>query len=223
IWRFSDRLHDPDSGVSYTTPVPSTFSFNSPLGACETCRGFGRVIGVDYGLVVPVENKTLREGAVKPWQSPSFKEIQDDRLKYAPAENVRVNVPWSRLTDVERDWVLNGTPHWKGSDSTWKHQWDGARRLFAWLESNAYKMHIRVLLPKYRAYTPCPDCRGSRLKSDALLWRVGSVADAQAVMPDGEGRYRRFKPVHVAWSDAQLNALPGLSIHDLMLLPIERV
>src|SRR5690606_24702984 len=83
VWRFSDRLHDPDSGVSYATPVPSTFSFNSPLGACETCRGFGRVIGVDYGLVVPDESKTLAEGAVKPWQSPSFKENQDDLQKYA--------------------------------------------------------------------------------------------------------------------------------------------
>src|SRR5690606_15085021 len=142
IWKFSDRLHDPDSGVSYATPVPSTFSFNSPLGACETCRGFGRVIGVDYGLVVPDESKTLAEGAVKPWQSPSFKEIQDDLMKYAPLERVRLGVPWSHLNDREKDWVLNGTPNWKGSDSNWTRQWYGARRFFAWLESKSYKMHI---------------------------------------------------------------------------------
>ncbi|HVL59333.1 MAG TPA: excinuclease ABC subunit A, partial [Burkholderiaceae bacterium] len=82
-------------------------------------------------------------------------------------------------------------------------------------------MHIRVLLSKYRAYTPCAACDGARLKPDALLWRVGGDADAQAAMP--AGRYRRFRPQQAAWSDAQLDALPGLCIHDLMLLPIERV
>ncbi|GAA5236688.1 excinuclease ABC subunit A [Verticiella sediminum] len=223
IWRFSDQLHDPDSGISYSTPVPSTFSFNSPLGACETCRGFGRVIGVDYGLVVPDEGKTLREGAVKPWQSPSFKEIQDDLVKYAPAEDIRLGVPWRELTQRERDWVIEGTPHWKGGASNWNRQWYGARRFFAWLETKAYKMHIRVLLSKYRAYTPCPTCQGSRLKPDALLWRVGTHEDADAVLPAGDDRYRRFKPVHAGWSDATLAALPGLNIHDLMQLPIERV
>jgi len=223
VWRFSEQLHDPDSGISYATPVPSTFSFNSPLGACETCRGFGRVIGVDYGLVVPDESKTLAEGAVKPWQSPSFKEIQDDLMKYAPLERVRLGVPWSHLSEREKDWVLNGTPNWKGSDSNWTRQWYGAKRFFAWLESKSYKMHIRVLLSKYRAYTLCPDCRGSRLKPDALLWRVGSKEDADAVLPQTDNRYTRFRPVHAGWSAATLAALPGLNLHDLMQLPIERV
>ncbi|MBU4611097.1 excinuclease ABC subunit UvrA [Achromobacter sp. GG226] len=223
VWRYSDQLHDPDSGLSYAEPIPSTFSFNSPLGACETCRGFGRVIGVDYGLVVPDVSKTLREGAVKPWQSPSFKEIQDDLVKYAPAENIRLGVPWRDLSQRERDWVLQGTPNWQGKESNWNHQWYGARRFFDWLESKSYKMHIRVLLSKYRAYTPCPTCEGSRLKPDALLWRVGTKEDADAVLPPGDDRYTRFKPVHTGWSRETLEALPGLHIHDLMQLPIERV
>src|SRR5690606_2441074 len=92
-----------------------------------------------------------------------------------------------------------------------------------WLESKSYKMHIRVLLSKYRAYTPCPDCRGSRLKPDALLWRVGSKEDADAVLPQTDSRYSRFRPVHAGWSAATLAELPGLNIHDLMQLPIERV
>ena len=223
VWRYSDQLHDPDSGLSYAEPIPSTFSFNSPLGACETCRGFGRVIGVDYGLVVPDVSKTLREGAVKPWQSPSFKEIQDDLVKYAPAESIRLGVPWRDLSQRERDWVLQGTPNWQGKESNWNHQWYGARRFFDWLESKSYKMHIRVLLSKYRAYTPCPTCEGSRLKPDALLWRVGTKEDADAVLPPGDDRYTRFKPVHTGWSRETLETLPGLHIHDLMQLPIERV
>src|SRR5690606_32092774 len=148
---------------------------------------------------------------------------QDDLKKYAPAEGIRLGVPWSHLTEREKDWVLNGTPNWKGRDSNWNHQWYGAKRFFAWLESKAYKMHIRVLLSKYRAYTPCPECRGSRLKPDALLWRVGTKEDADAVLPQTDGRYSRFRPVHAGWSAATLAALPGLNIHDLMLLPIERV
>lgn len=223
VLRFSEHLHDPVSGLTYTPPLPSTFSFNSPLGACETCRGFGRVIGIDYGLVVPDETKTLREGAVRPWQSPSFKEIQDDLVRYAPEENIRLDVPWNELTQRERDWVINGTPHWQGRDSNWQHQWYGARRFFDWLESKAYKMHIRVLLSKYRAYTPCTVCKGARLKPEALLWRVGTWEDAEAALADEEGRYRRFRPADVEWSDSTLAQLPGLCIHDLMLLPIERV
>ncbi len=222
VWRYSNRLHCADCDIDYSDPLPSTFSFNSPLGACEACRGFGRVIGIDYGLVVPDGGKTLREGAVKPWQTASYKECQDDLQKYAPAAGVRLGVPWKDLRDDERDWVLRGAADWKGGNQAWKTQWYGVQRFFDWLETKAYKMHVRVLLSKYRSYTPCPTCQGSRLKPDALLWRVGEVADADAVMPR-EGRYRRFKPVHANWSDDLLYSLPGLSIHDLMLLPIERV
>ncbi|MGE8616851.1 MAG: excinuclease ABC subunit A, partial [Achromobacter spanius] len=84
IWKYSDRLHCADCNIEYTDPLPSSFSFNSPLGACEACRGFGRVIGIDFGLVIPDENKTLMEGAIKPWTTPSYKECQDDLQKYAP-------------------------------------------------------------------------------------------------------------------------------------------
>lgn len=222
-WRFSNRLHDADDDIEYYDPLPSTFSFNSPLGACEACRGFGRVIGIDFGLVIPDENKTLSEGAIKPWTTPSYKECQDELRKYAPAVGVPLNVPWKALTDEQRHWVLHGDPSFKGGGQAWKTQWYGVQRFFDWLETKSYKMHVRVLLSKYRSYTPCPTCGGARLKRDALLWRLGSHETADAVLPPGDARYQRFMPVGVAWSREQLDALPGLSFHDLMLLPIERV
>ncbi|MFY1999267.1 excinuclease ABC subunit UvrA [Achromobacter xylosoxidans] len=223
IWKYSDRLHCADCNIEYTDPLPSSFSFNSPLGACEACRGFGRVIGIDFGLVIPDENKTLLEGAIKPWTTPSYKECQDDLQKYAPRAGIPLGVPWKSMSEEHKRWVLYGTPDWKGGNDAWKHQWYGVQRFFDWLETKSYKMHVRVLLSKYRSYTPCPTCNGARLKPDALLWRLGTKAEADSVLPPEDGRYKRFMPVCANWSREQLDKLDGLSIHDVMLLPIERV
>ena len=217
-WRYSSRLHCAQCDIEYSTPLPSTFSFNSPLGACEHCRGFGRVMGIDYDLVVPDERKTLREGALKPWQTPSYKECQTEMEQYAARSGVRLDTPWKDLDEHERQWVVQGDPAWKGGNQAWKTQWYGAQRFFDWLESRSYKMHVRVLLSKYRSYTPCPACGGARLKPDATLWRLGGH-----VSPDVEGDYVRFKPVHAQWTDTELKGLPGLGVHDLMRLPLERV
>ena len=174
-WRYSADLHCPDCDLHYAEPTPAAFSFNSPIGACETCRGFGRVIGVDFGLVVPDEGKTLREGAVKPWQTKSFRECQDDLEKYARKRAMPLDLPWREMDEAQRRWVLEGEPQWVSWKKSWPGTWYGVRRFFAWLESKAYKMHIRVLLSKYRAYTPCTACSGTRLKPDATLWRLGGA------------------------------------------------
>ncbi|NDY91167.1 excinuclease ABC subunit UvrA [Ideonella livida] len=216
LWRYSTGLHCPESDLRYGEPQPALFSFNSAYGACETCRGFGRVIGVDFGLVIPDERKTLRNGAIKPLQTPAWKECQDDLIKYAGEAGIPRDTAWSQLSAEHRHWVLEGSPHWSGN---WNKQWYGVRRFFEYLESKAYKMHIRVLLSKYRSYTECPSCRGARLKTEALQWRLGSQANADAVLPPAQ----RFLPQGVDWSRAQLEALPGLSLHDLMQLPIERL
>jgi len=171
-WKFSANLHCADCDISYSEPTPAAFSFNSPLGACDTCRGFGRVIGVDFGLVVPNENLSLREGAVKPWQSPSFRECQDDLVKYAKKRGIPLDIPFKDLKPAHRTWVLEGEPEWVSWRKSWPGIWYGVRRFFQWLESKAYKMHIRVLLSKYRAYTPCQTCHGTRLKPDAMLWKI---------------------------------------------------
>ena len=217
LWRFSTGLHCPESDLRYGDPLPSMFSFNSAVGACETCRGFGRVIGVDWGLVIPDERLTLRAGAVKPIQTPAWSECQDDLMRHAEAAGIPRDTAWNKLTPEQKHWVIEGTPNYK--EGHWNKQWYGIRRFFAYLETKAYKMHIRVLLSKYRSYTPCPACGGARLKTDSLLWRVGGKDDADAVLEPAQ----RFLPQGVAWTRAQLEALPGLCLHDLMLLPIERL
>ncbi|MBT9474390.1 excinuclease ABC subunit UvrA, partial [Polaromonas sp.] len=216
MWRFSTGLHCPDSDLRYTDPTPSLFSFNSAMGACETCKGFGRVIGVDYGLVIPNDKLTLRAGAIKTMQTPAWKEAQDDLMRHAEAAGIPRDTPWSKLTPEQQAWVINGSPSWNGK---WSQHWFGIKRFFAYLESKAYKMHIRVLLSKYRSYTPCESCGGARLKLEPLLWRLGSKEAADAVLPPGQ----RFMPVGVDWTRAQLEALPGLCLHDLMRLPLDRL
>src|SRR5438093_5262395 len=172
VWRYSSDLHCADCDIHYSEATPAAFSFNSPLGACETCRGFGRVIGVDFGLVVPDEAKTLRAGAVRPWQSPSFKDCQGDLVKYAKKRAIPLDLPFHELSSIHKDWVLEGEADWQSWRKSWPGTWYGVRRFFKWLETKAYKMHIRVLLSKYRAYTECRACHGTRLKPDALLWKL---------------------------------------------------
>lgn len=182
---FSSGLHCAECDIQYKEPTSGLFSFNTPVGACESCKGFGRVIGVDYDLVIPDWNKSLKDGAVKPWQTKSYSECQDEMLKFARKRGIPVDVAWKDLTDAQREWVLEGEGSWE------EGKWYGVRRFFQWLESKSYKMHIRVLLSRYRAYHLCSSCNGARLKPEALLWRLG----------DGN----------------------GLTIHDIMMLPIENV
>ena len=119
LWRFSTGLHCPDSDLRYADPQPALFSFNSAYGACETCRGFGRVIGVDYGLVIPDHRKTLRSGAIKTIQTPAWTEQQIDLMKYAGEAGIPRDTAWSQLTEVQQQWVIEGSPNWKGKWKTW--------------------------------------------------------------------------------------------------------
>ncbi len=174
-WRYSAGLHCAECDIAYQDPLPSHFSFNSPLGACDTCRGFGRVIGVDYDLVIPDKSKTLGEGAIKPWQTATGKECQIDMERHAPAAGIPMDVPWNELTTEQQHWVIQGDGR-KG-----RRHWYGAKGYFDWLESKAYKMHVRVLLSRYRSYNECPACHGARLKPESLLWRLGPYNMQQLV------------------------------------------
>jgi len=166
--RFSSGLHCAFCDILFDDPTPNLFSFNSPVGACPTCRGFGRTIGIDWDLVVPDDAKSLGGGAVRPWQTESFREIQQEMLKYAARRGIPIDTPWRDLSETERAWVIEGEGEWDDG------VWFGAKRFFTWLESKSYRMHIRVLLSKYRAYTLCPTCKGARLRPEALRWKIGA-------------------------------------------------
>ena len=195
VLRYSSDLHCADCDLHYQDATQGLFSFNSPLGACDTCRGFGRVIGIDYGLVIPDDSKSLVEGAVRPWQTPSYEECQDDLLRFAKKRGIATTVPWREMSEHDRQWVIEGEGPWQ------KKVWYGARRFFEWLETRAYKMHVRVLLSRYRSYTLCSACHGARLKPDALLWRLGTSSSAPA---------------------GAAAAAPGLAIDQVMQLSLER-
>ena len=166
--RFSAELHCAACDIAYREPLPSLFSFNSPVGACEQCRGFGRIITIDYDLVIPDRRRSLADGAVRPFRSTSYSECQDDLIGFARRRGVPVDVPWQELPAADRRWVIDGD----GTHS--EGRWYGVRGFFDWLEGRSYRMHVRVLLSRYRAYVECPECRGTRLKPDALLWRLGA-------------------------------------------------
>jgi excinuclease ABC subunit A len=130
-----------------------------------------------------------------------------------------MDIPWRNLPPEHKQWVLHGDDDWVSWNKSGKTHWYGVQRFFDWLETKAYKMHIRVLLSRYRAYTPCTACDGARLKPESLLWRIGTKQDADAVLaPD-----KRYMPKDVQWERQALAELPGLSVHDVMLLPADAV
>lgn len=196
---FSSHHHCARCDLDFPAPSSGLFSFNSPIGACEDCKGFGRIIGVDKGLVIPDESLSLADGAIKPFQTESNKDLQQALMRFAKKQKIPTTKAWRDLTEQQRQLVFEG-----------KGDWIGVRGFFNWLESKSYKMHVRVLLSKYRSYTTCKTCLGARLKPEALWWRVGDKVHQDGFVPQGcKLPAKRFAQI------------PGLTIHDVMQLPLE--
>ncbi|MEO6182231.1 MAG: excinuclease ABC subunit A, partial [Verrucomicrobiota bacterium] len=177
---FSNRFHCAHCDLEYREVSPALFSFNHPVGACPTCRGFGRTITIGYNLAIPDRTKTLAEGAVKPWQTESGAESQRDMLKFCKLRKVPTNIPFKDLPSKFQDWVIEGDPDYgKDSAHEWPRAWYGVKGYFRWLESKAYKMHVRVLLSRYRAYRTCTDCGGTRFQPETLGFKIPVAASQQ--------------------------------------------
>ena len=170
---FSNHLHCATCDTDYREPSPALFSFNHPLGACPTCKGFGRIIGIDYNLAIPDHSLTLTGGAVKTWRSGTGADSQLDMAKFCKKLGIPMDVPFRALTPEHQRWVIDGDSGYDSNDpaNSWPKKWYGVKGYFRWLESKSYKMHVRVLLSRYRSYTPCPACHGQRLQPDALLYK----------------------------------------------------
>ena len=169
--QFSNDWVNPHTGFTLCEPSAGLFSFNSPRGACPKCRGFGRVIGIDLTKAVPDPSRSIRQGAVKPFQGERGEECQRDLLRCCKARGVDVNAAWEDLSEDEQEWIKYGDGG--DPDEAWRDgRWYGIKGFFDWLEGKAYKMHVRVFLSRYRSYTECPICRGKRLRPEALCFRV---------------------------------------------------
>ncbi|MEW6441703.1 MAG: excinuclease ABC subunit UvrA [bacterium] len=168
----STAFHCPWCDIAYQDPVSNLFSFNTPLGACEACRGFGRTIGVDLDLVLPDRSLTLRQGAIRPWNTGSYREAYEELMAFCRKEGVPVDVPFQDLQPAHQSLILDGCPNFYG-----------VKGFFDWLETKTYKMHIRVLLSRYRSYDTCKACGGSRFRHEALCFKIGgrSLADVYAM------------------------------------------
>ena len=153
---FSERFECRTCGIMYEDPQPRLFSFNNPFGACPTCHGFGNIIELDMALVVPDPSKSIAQGAIEPWSKPHYRTQLADLKRAVKKAKVRLDVPWSELSDAEKQFVIDG-----GED------FDGIRGFFRWLERKKYKVHVRVFLSRYRGYLTCPDCGGARLRREA--------------------------------------------------------
>jgi excinuclease ABC subunit A len=144
-------------GRSFSEPEPLLFSFNSPLGACPTCQGFGRIIGIDWQKVIPDPKKTLKEKPFAPWNTPAYEDLYDYLWEACRRHRIPIQKPFEKLLSPQKEILLNG-----------KGKFIGLKGFFDWMEGKRYKVHYRVFLSKYRAYTPCPTCHNTRLKGEAL-------------------------------------------------------
>ena len=169
---YSQGLHSPQTGRTFRAASPGMFSFNSPLGACPKCRGFGRIIEIDYRLALPDHSLSIDEGAIKPWESEVYGESKQDFLSFAKKKGIPTHVPFARLSPAQQAYVIEGEPGYNSDgEKHWPNYWYGLKGFFRWLEKSAYKMHVRVFLSRYRTYNQCPDCRGARLQPEALCWQ----------------------------------------------------
>jgi excinuclease ABC subunit A len=177
---YSTGWHCAHCDVDITPPTPGLFSFNNPLGACPACRGFGRTISIDLHRAIPDRTISLADGCVKPFQTENGAQCQRDLVRGAKERGVDLKTPFDDLPAADRDWVIYGEDHKRRGKSTERTGeelsneglWYGVAGFFRWLESKAYKMHVRVLLSRYRSYTECPTCRGGRYQPSTLNFRI---------------------------------------------------
>jgi excinuclease ABC subunit A len=161
--RFSERFECRECAIPYELPQPRLFSFNNPFGACPLCHGFGNIIELDMALVVPDSTKSINQNAIEPWSKPHYRAQLAELKRAAKPRGLRLDAPWSELTDEEKRFVIEG-------DGA---AYEGVKGFFRWLERKKYKVHVRVFLSRYRGYLTCPDCAGARLRREARDVQVG--------------------------------------------------
>jgi excinuclease ABC subunit A len=201
---FSTGWHCAYCDLDIRPPTVGLFSFNNPLGACPDCRGFGRTIAIDLNKAIPDRSLSIKQGVVRVFRGAEFGESQKDLLRACARKEIDINLPFDELPKADQDFVIEGEK--RSGDYTDEDyeddRWYGVRGFFRWLESKTYKMHVRVLLSRYRAYVTCPKCNGGRYQPEALNYKI-----VAAVYDRGNGAHR--VPLQL-----MLPQFQGLSISD---------
>jgi excinuclease ABC subunit A len=187
LMKFSQHFECMEDHIRYEDPEPRLFSFNNPVGACPTCQGFGRIVGIDMDLVVPDPSKSIRDGAILPWTFPRWRENLQDLLRVAKEAGVPVDIPFNELTKDQRSVIMNGC---KGFDGIYKY--------FKYIERKSYKLHYRVFLSRFRGYTTCNECEGSRLRKEVLTIRVYGKNIHDIVRMPIDSAYRFFQEIRLS-------------------------
>ncbi|HJQ81607.1 MAG TPA: excinuclease ABC subunit A, partial [Lacipirellulaceae bacterium] len=204
LWQsmtFSTALRCERCGIDYPEPEPQLFNFNRPLGACPTCEGFGNIVTTNMSRVVPDPTKSIRDGAIAPWNSPSYAHELEELLTLADDYGLPVDVPYSELSAEHRRLIEEGVP---------ERNFGGLAGFFKWLERRKYKMHLRVFLSRWRSYSPCPACHGARLRPEALAVRLGAknFAQVSALKIREAARFIKYLPLD-DWQQTVARALVG--------------
>jgi len=191
--RFAQRFECKECNLRYEEPEPRLFSFNNPYGACPRCQGFGNTIDFDLDLVIPDKIKTLADGAIEPWTKPKYRPLFTDLKRYAKQAGIPLDVPWVDLEAEHRNLVLNG-----------EGKFLGVRGFFNHLERKKYKLHVRVFLSRYRGYSLCPDCNGSRLRLEARQVKISGRNICELCGLTVENALRFFEEVKLSAQEAEI-------------------
>ncbi|MEM7137186.1 MAG: excinuclease ABC subunit UvrA [Myxococcota bacterium] len=222
---FSEGLDCPKCERSFRRATPGLFSFNNPIGACETCRGFGRTIEIDLDRVIPDHSISIEDGAIRAWQGKATTWERKELRKQAKKSKIPLDVPLDAWTPEQLAWLF------EGDEAGYPKGWWGIKNWFKWMESRAYKMHVRVFLSRYRKYETCAACNGTRLKPDALAWHIdGSslpdffslpASQGLAFLERQESRFASDAGAALLWREA-VNRLHALHDVGLGYLSLDR-
>ncbi|AWD32638.1 UvrABC system protein A [Candidatus Kinetoplastibacterium sorsogonicusi] len=210
---YSNSLYCSNCNIHYNEVNQNCFSFHSPVGACEYCKGFGHTIEPSLDLIIPNQNLTIKEGAIKLLQIKSHEKYKNDLLKFLKKFNIPLNIPWKDLYDSQKTLILYGEKHHDTQHNfveSWENYWYGIIPFFHWLETKSYKIQIKVLLSKYKKRILCTQCKGTRIKNEFLLWRIGSK----------NIKLSENLNEQILDSNKILNNPNGLNINDIMSLEI---
>jgi excinuclease ABC subunit A len=191
--RFSQRFECKNDGSRYDEPEPRLFSFNNPYGACPRCQGFGNTIDIDLDLVIPDKSKTLNEGAIEPWTKPKYRPLFTDLKRFARQAEISLDVPWYELDAGQQKMIVEGV-----------RAFGGVRGFFQHLERKKYKLHVRVFLSRYRGYSLCSTCGGTRLRAEARQVKIAGKNICQVCSMTVEDAARFFDQLTLSTEQAAI-------------------